>query len=333
MKRSSVGGQAVLEGVMMKTPLGGTALAVRRSDGSIVKEFYHGSTLAKKGTFFGWPIVRGVVSFIESLVGGMKITTRSAEIYGDEEVEEPTKFEKWLSEKLGKSVMDVALVIAVILAIALSFGLFYFLPTLVTQLIPWGENVPTIFKSLVEGVVRLLIFLAYLFAIGFMKDIGRLYMYHGAEHKVISCYENEGELEPENIKKYSRLHARCGTNYLFLVMAVSIVIYAILPYSNKFWLRLLTRLIFLPLVAGVSYEVLRAAASSDGKLACAVRAPGLALQHLTTREPETEMIEVALAAFNLALDPPDEDIVIDLEKEKQEKAAAAKEETKEKVEA
>jgi len=312
MKRCSVGGQAVLEGVMMKTPAGGIALAVRRSDGSIVKEFRHETSRAKKGTILGFPIIRGVVAFVESLMTGMRVITRSAELFGEEIEEEPTKFERWLSEKLGKSVMDIAMALAVVLAIGLALGLFFFTPTLVVQLIPWSESAPAIWKSLAEGLVRLVIFLAYITCIGFMKDIGRLYMYHGAEHKVIACYENEAELTPESAKGYSRLHPRCGTNYMFLVMAVSILFFAILPYSNNFFLRFLTRIIFLPLVAGISYEVLKAAAATDNIIARAVRAPGLALQYLTTREPETEMLEVALAAFHLAMDPPEEDLIVDL---------------------
>lgn len=309
MKRCSVGGQAVLEGVMMKTPAGGIALAVRRSDGTIVKEFRHQDSRAKKGTFLGLPVVRGVVAFVESLMIGMRVITRSAELFGEEIEEEPTKFERWLSEKLGKSVMDVAMALAVVLAIALALGLFFFTPTLVVQLIPWKESTPAIWKSLAEGTVRLLIFLAYITCIGFMKDIGRLYMYHGAEHKVIACYENEAELTPESAKAYSRLHPRCGTNYMFLVMAISILFFALLPYSNNFLLRFLTRIVFLPFVAGISYEVLKAAAASDNLLARAVRAPGLALQYLTTREPETEMLEVALASFHLAMNPPSEDLI------------------------
>ncbi|MBR0445245.1 MAG: DUF1385 domain-containing protein [Clostridia bacterium] len=312
MKRCTVGGQAVLEGVMMKTPAGGIALAVRKSDGSIVREFRNVQTRAKKGTFLGAPVVRGVVIFIESLVTGMKITTRSAEIYGEAVEEEPTRFEKWLAEKLGKSAMDIALAVAVILACALAIGLFVFIPTFVVQLIPWGPGTANIWKSLSEGLVRLVIFLLYIFGIGFMKDIGRLYQYHGAEHKVIDCYEHDAEVTPENAKQYSRFHPRCGTNYLFLVMAISILFFAALPYSTSFPVRFLTRLVFLPVVAGISYEVLRAAAASDGWLARAVRAPGLALQRLTTREPDLEMLEVAIAAFDLAMDPPDHEIILDL---------------------
>ena len=312
MKRCTVGGQAVLEGVMMKTPEGGIALAVRKSDGSIVREFRNTQSKAKKGTFLGAPIVRGVVVFVESLVSGMKITTRSAELYGEGMEEEPTKFEKWLAEKLGKSAMDIALGIAVVLAVVLAIGLFVFSPTFVVQLIPWGSGTANIWKSLSEGLVRLLIFLLYIFAIGFMKDVGRLYQYHGAEHKVIDCYEHDAEITPESAKRYSRFHPRCGTNYLFLVMAVSILFFAALPYSTSFPVRFLTRLVFLPVVAGISYEVLRAAAGSDGWLARTVRAPGLALQRLTTREPDLEMLEVAIAAFNLAMDPPDHEIILDV---------------------
>lgn len=302
MKKCSVGGQAVMEGVMMRTPTGGIALAVRKSDGTIVTEYTKQETMAKKGTFLGLPIVRGVVAFVESLSTGMRMTTRSAEMFGEEEAqEEPTKFETWLAGKTGKSAMDIAIVIAVVLAIALALGLFVFLPSLVTQLIPWKDTTPTILKSLAEGVTRLLIFLIYISAISLMKDIRRVYMYHGAEHKTIACYEHEAEMSPESAMQYSRLHPRCGTNYLFLVMAISILVFAILPYSENLLLRLLTRIVFLPLVAGISYEVLKLAAASDGWLARIVRAPGMGLQYLTTREPDPDMIEVAIQAFNVAM--------------------------------
>ncbi len=296
---------------MMKTPQGGIALAVRKNDGTIVREFYKKPSKAKKGTFFGLPIVRGVVVFIESLVSGMQITTRSAELFGEEVVEEePSRFEKWLSKALGKSATDIALGIAVVLAIFLALGLFVFLPSFFTQLIPWGEGTLTIWKSLSEGILRLVIFLVYLVSIGRIKDIGRLYQYHGAEHKVIDCYEHDGELTPESAIRYSRLHPRCGTNYLFLVMAISILFFALIPYSQNLFLRFLTRILFLPLVAGISYEVLRAAASSDSLIARIVRAPGLALQRLTTREPDLDMLEVSLAAFQLAMNPPEEEIIL-----------------------
>lgn len=301
MKKCAVGGQAVMEGVMMRTPTGGIALAVRKPDGEIVTEYTKKPSLAQKGTFLGLPIIRGVVAFIESLATGMKITTRSAELIGDEEEAEPSKFEKWLANKTGKSAMDVAMVVAVVLAIALALGLFVFLPSLVNQLIPWGDGVKTIWKSLVEGLVRLVIFLAYISAISLMKDIRRVYMYHGAEHKTIACYEHEAPMTPEEAMKYSRLHPRCGTNYLFLVMAISILFFALVPYQENLLLRVLTRLLGLPVVAGISYEVLKLAAASDNLLARIVRAPGMFLQYLTTREPDPDMIEVAIAAFDLAM--------------------------------
>jgi uncharacterized protein YqhQ len=300
MKRCSVGGQAVMEGVMMRTMSGGIALAVRRADGTIETE-YTPKKESAKNPVLKWPVVRGVVAFVDSIAVGMKMMTRSAELYGEAEEEEPSRFEKWLAQKTGKDVMDIAIVVAIVFAVALAIGLFVLLPSLVTQLIPWSEGAPRIWKSLAEGFVRLLIFLGYISAISLMKDIRRVYMYHGAEHKTIACYEHEAPLTPESAMHYSRLHPRCGTNYLFLVMAVSILFFAMLPYAENLALRVLTRLIFLPLVAGLAYEVLKLAASSDALWARIIRAPGLGLQYLTTREPEPAMIEVAIKAFELAI--------------------------------
>ena len=310
MKRCSVGGQAVMEGVMMKNPQNGTALAVRRTDGTIVTEYYQNKNKHKKGTFPTWPVVRGVYAFVEALIGGMKITTRSAELLGEDMMEEPTKFEKWLSEKLGKSAGDMAMTVAVILAAALAVGLFVILPSLVVSFFRIESGFAV---SLLEGVIRLIIFIGYLLAISRIKDIRRVFMYHGAEHKTIACYEAEGDMTPENILKYTRLHPRCGTNYLFLVMMVSILFFACIPV-RAFLPRVLTRLLFIPVVAGLAYEVLKAAAASDGWLARAVRSPGLALQHITTAEPTADMVEVALAACNLAMDPPDQDFRAELDK-------------------
>ena len=304
MKRCAVGGQAVMEGVMMKNPVNGTALAVRRSDGTIVTEYYQNKNKHKKGSFPTWPVVRGVYAFVEALTGGMKITTRSAELLGEDMEEEPSKFEKWLSEKLGKSASDMAMTVAVVLAAALAVGLFVILPSLVVSFFRIESGFVV---SLLEGVARLLIFLGYMLAISRIKDIHRVFMYHGAEHKTIACYEAEGDMTPENILRYTRFHPRCGTNYLFLVMMVSILFFACIPV-RAFVPRVLTRLLFIPVVAGLGYEVLKAAAASDGWLARAVRAPGLALQRITTAEPTADMVEVALAAFNLAMDPPDHDI-------------------------
>lgn len=308
MKRTEIGGQAVMEGVMMKSPKG-MALAVRTADGNIVLEYEKGKEPPKKGSFVTWPVIRGVVAFVQSLSSGMKITTRSAELLGEQFAEEPSKFEKWLAKVFGKSVMDVAMFIAVVLAIALSLGLFVFLPQLLVSLLPIESE---IYKSLLEGLLRLIIFLGYIMAVSAMKDIKRVFQYHGAEHKTIACYESGLELTPQNAATCSRLHPRCGTNYLFLVMAVSIVVLSVasvflnrwIPMDN-FIIRLGSRLILIPFIAGISYEILKGAARRENIVCKIVRSPGLALQKLTTKEPDEAMLEVAITSFKLAMEPPD----------------------------
>ena len=302
-KVCSIGGQAVMEGVMMKSPTG-VAMAVRRADGTIAISYDNWTTRAKKGTFLGLPIIRGVVTFIESLSTGMTTLTESAKLAGEDIDEEPTRFEKWLSEKLGKSVESVVVGIAVLLAVVLSVGLFFLLPLGISSLIFGGlADVAGVWKSLTEGLIRLIIFIGYIMLCASIKDVKRTFMYHGAEHKTIACYEAEEELTPDNAMKHSRLHPRCGTNYLFLVMAVSILFFAAIGWNASFALRLVMRIAFLPIVAGLSYEVLRFAAKYDNAFTRIIRAPGMALQRITTKEPTEDMLEVAITAFNLALDP------------------------------
>lgn len=302
-KVCSIGGQAVMEGVMMKSPTG-VAMAVRRADGTIATSYDNWTTRAKKGTFLGLPIIRGVVTFIESLSTGMTTLTESAKLAGEDIDEEPTRFEKWLSEKLGKSVESVVVGIAVLLAVVLSVGLFFLLPLGISSLIFGGlADVAGVWKSLTEGLIRLIIFIGYIMLCASIKDVKRTFMYHGAEHKTIACYEAEEELTPDNAMKHSRLHPRCGTNYLFLVMAVSILFFAAIGWNASFALRLVMRIAFLPIVAGLSYEVLRLAAKYDNAFTRIIRAPGMALQRITTKEPTEDMLEVAITAFNLALDP------------------------------
>ena len=301
-KVCTVGGQAVMEGVMMKSPTG-IAMAVRKPDGTIATQYKPQKSRAQKGTFLGLPIVRGVVAFVESLSVGMGTLTESAKLIGEEIDEEPTKFEKWLAEKLGKSVESVIMGFAVILAVCLAVGLFFVLPTLISSLLLGASEVASVWKSLTEGLVRLLIFLGYILLCSRVKDVRRVFMYHGAEHKTIACYEAEEPLTPENAVKHSRLHPRCGTNYLFLVMAVSILFFAVVGWNANFFVRLATRLVFLPVVAGLSYEVLRFAAKHDNLLTRIIRAPGMGLQYITTKEPTPDMIEVAITAFELAMDP------------------------------
>lgn len=294
-----------MEGVMMKAPRG-VAMAVRDSKGRIVLDYREYQSKARKGSFLGLPIVRGVVAFVESLSIGMSTLTKSAELIGDPIDEEPSKLEVWLSEKLGKSVEKIVLGMAVALAIVLAVGLFVLLPQFVSSLIFRGSAAASAVKSLTEGLVRLCVFLCYIIFCSRMKDIKRVFMYHGAEHKTIACYEADDPLTPEYAKNHRRLHPRCGTNYLFLVMAVSIVFFALVGWNDSLGLRLLSRLIFLPVVAGLSYELLKFAAKYDNILTKIIRAPGMALQYITTAEPTEDMLEVAIASFNLAMSEPEE---------------------------
>ncbi|MCH5279240.1 MAG: DUF1385 domain-containing protein [Christensenellaceae bacterium] len=313
MRKCAVGGQAVMEGVMMKSDEG-IAMAVRRADGKIVTSYKKQRSKAQKGTFWGLPIVRGCVAFVESLSTGIKTTTDSANMYGEDMFadEEPTKFKKWLAKAFGKNIEDVVIGVAFVLGIALAIGLFLFLPQLISSLI-FGEG-KSLWRSLVEGVLRVGIYIGYLFACSSIKEMKRLFMYHGAEHKTIACYEAEDELTPENAMKHTRLHPRCGTNYLFLVMAISILVLTCIDVVMQYVLnfniennvlaflfRFGIRIIFLPLIAGISYEVLRGAAKHDNWFTKIVRAPGMGLQLITTKEPTADMIEVAMAAFYIAM--------------------------------
>lgn len=324
-----------MEGVMMRSERG-TAIVVRRSDGTLIKEYRRKTKRYKKGSFPTWPFVRGVYAFIDSLSTGMDIITRSAEMLGDEEEEKPGKFETWLTETLHISAMKAAKAVAIVLAVILAIGMFFLLPIGLVQglealgkLLKWNalSNMSLTFSTVLQGLFRLAIFLLYLFGVSRMKEIGRVFMYHGAEHKTIACFENELDLTVENAKKCSRFHPRCGTNYMFLVMAVSIILTTVftalmnlVPGFAEWQQNGLHRLVFrllrillIPLIAGVSYEILKAAANSDGIIARIARAPGLALQRITTREPEPDMLEVAIESFKLVLNPPDHDLIPDLE--------------------
>ncbi len=336
MKQCSIGGQAVMEGVMMRSEFG-TAIVVRRSDGTLVKEYKRTRKRFKKGSFPTWPFVRGIYAFIDSLTNGMDIITRSAEMLGDEEEEEPSRLERWLSDTLHLPAAQVVKGVALVLAVILAVGLFVLLPILLVEGLEWlgallhihwlealeKTTSGLVWSTVLQGLFRLAVFLLYLWGVSRVKEIGRVFMYHGAEHKTIACYESERELTPENAKTCSRLHPRCGTNYLFLVMAVSILLTTVFTAlmnlvpgfaawqsvgMHRFLFRI-ARILLIPLIAGVSYEILKAAAKSDSLLARIARAPGLALQHLTTREPDLDMLEVAIESFKLVLDPPDHDIL------------------------
>ena len=301
--KTSIGGQAVLEGVMMR---GRTAMAtaVRDAEGKIRMETKRVTPPDKQPWFLRLPIIRGVVNFINSMVGGSKTLMRSAEVYGEEE--EPSKFEKWLAEKLHVDLMGVVTTIALILGLGLSVLLFVMLPQWVTNGVAalTGIENTSFWYNLIEGLVRIFIFVCYILLTSLMKYIKRTYMYHGAEHKTITCFEKGLELTPENARTCTRVHNRCGTTFLFFVMLVSILVFSV---ANTFlgvqgvW-RMLLKIALLPLVAGLSYELLKALAKTDSVLLLPLKAPGLALQRITTREPDEGMLEVAISAFKKVLE-------------------------------
>lgn len=305
VKKTSIGGQAVLEGVMMRGRCG-VATAVRDSDGVIRIEAERITPPEKKSIFVRLPIIRGIVNFFSSLVTGTKILMRSAEVYGGDD-DEPSKFEKWLAKTFKIDVMDVVLFFGVALGLVFSIALFFILPTFLGGLIgKAAPNMPPIVKNLIEGGIRILIFVGYILFTSLLKDIKRTYMYHGAEHKTITCYEKGLDLTVENVKKCRRVHDRCGTTFMFFVMFVSILVYsvfgAIFPVLNEnVGFKMLSRIVLLPLIAGLSYELLKLLAKTDSPLVLPLKAPGLLLQMLTTKEPDEQMMEVAIAAFEKVL--------------------------------
>ena len=301
-----IGGQAVLEGVYMRAPEK-SALAVRTPEGAIAIETKDVTPAAKRYPVLGWPFIRGVVSLGSSLANGYKTIARSAELSGEEEETEPSRFELWLSHVCKRDVMDVMMVAAMVMGIALAIGLFFVLPSLAAQLL--ASLIPDWWLlNLAEGGVRLLVFFGYITLVAMVPDIRRVFAYHGAEHKVIHCYEMGKALTVADAKTCSRLHPRCGTTFLLLVMVISIIVYTVLGRGDSLLEKIGLRIVLLPLIAGVSYEVQRFLASHDGWWARALRAPGLLLQRLTTKEPDEAMLEVSLAAFRSAQGEAEADI-------------------------
>lgn len=300
MKQTSIGGQAVLEGVMMRSP-DATAIAVRRENGEIVTQKEPNNSKTKGNAFFSLPVIRGVVNFVEMLFLGVKTITDSARMYDPElaEEEKPNKAEEYIAKKTGKDAMDVAIFFAVVFAVGLAVVLFFLLPNLLTGWITPHVH-STFAKNLIDGLIRVGIFILYMVAITNMKEIKRLFGYHGAEHKVINCYEHDMPLDTEHARECSRLHPRCGTSFLLIVMTISIILFSFLGWHENPWARMGLRLAMLPVVAGVSYEVLKLLARKDNAFTTALRKPGMALQYLSTREPDDEMLEAAIVSFRAA---------------------------------
>ena len=305
-----VGGQAVLEGVMMKAGNRMTTTC-RKPDGSLVVTDDNFVSAREKHKILDLPLIRGVVSFIESMTMSFKTLGASADALGLEE-EEPSKFEKWLSEKLKIKATDLVMILSLILGLGLSAVLFIFLPIWVTSGINWlleslfCEEMGKFATSLVEGVIKVGIFVGYLVGVSFMPDIKRTFMYHGAEHKSIACFEAGEELTPENAKKYTRLHPRCGTSFMFFMILLGIfagfILKTVLPEDDDLqWLYPIVRLAVLPILMGLGYEFIRFAGKHPNAVTRALSAPGLWMQKITTKEPTDDMLECAIISLKCAL--------------------------------
>ncbi|OXT09185.1 hypothetical protein CE561_01805 [Thermoanaerobacterium thermosaccharolyticum] len=298
MKKTDIGGQAVIEGVMMRGH-NSIATAVRCGNDIIVKKDMV-KPLTRKYKILSVPFIRGTVALIDSLIIGIKTLTYSAELVEGESEEEPSKFELFLKRFFGDKLDDVIMYFSVALSLAISVIIFFIGPTYVAGFLKrYTEN--TFLINLFEGVLRVAIFIAYLVLISHMEDIRRVFEYHGAEHKTIHCFEHEEELTVENARKYTTLHPRCGTNFLFIVMIVSIIVFSFLKWPTLY-IRIISRILLLPAVAGISYEVIKVAGHSDNKIIAALVYPGLLLQKLTTKEPDDSQLEVAIASLKSVLE-------------------------------
>jgi len=295
-----VGGQAVLEGVMMKSGED-TCLAVRGEDGSITTKKTKFVSLRKKYKIFNLPIVRGVVNFVEMMILSMSTLTASAEMLGIDDAEPETKFEKWLTEKLGDKLMTVIMAIASVLAVILSVGLFVFLPTKASEGLSFLTGIESVvFRSVVEGVLKIGIFVAYIALVGLMPEIKRTFQYHGAEHKSVACYEAGLELTPENAAKCTRFHPRCGTSFIIVMLTISIVISMFIPGRGSL-LRSLLKILLIPLSVGIGFEFIMFAGKHDNAFVRALSAPGLWMQRITTKEPDDSQLEIAITALKGAI--------------------------------
>lgn len=312
--KTSVGGQALIEGIMMKGPRG-TAMSVRLPSGEIETEYKEAKPWRDKCKFFGIPLVRGVVGFAESMVTGYKYLMESAEksTQGlEDETENMSKLDRWINDHFGEKMMNAIGAVSAVLGVALAFFLFMWLPTALVDWVTGGNLLK--FHPLFEGLIRVVIFVLYMLLVSQMKDIKRVFMYHGAEHKSIFCYENGLELTVENVKKQKRFHPRCGTSFMFVMILLSILLSsalvlifpALADINRVLWI--LIKLLILPLVMGLGYEFIRYAGRHDNLLVKILAAPGLWMQRITTKEPTDDIIEVGIASLKAVLtDNPEDD--------------------------
>ncbi|MCY6369835.1 DUF1385 domain-containing protein [Clostridium ganghwense] len=298
-KKCSVGGQAVIEGVMMRG-CKGVATAVRKTNGEIEVDFEESTPLSKRNKFFSLPIIRGFITLIDSLILGIKTLNYSASFFEEEDGEEkPSKLDKWVESVFKDKTNDVIMGFSLILSLMFSVLLFFILPTFAASAFKKINIQNNLVLNIFEGLIRVSIFLIYIYIIGKMEDIKRVFQYHGAEHKTIFCYEKDVELIPKNAQKQERLHPRCGTNFLFLVMTVSIILFSLTPW-NSIGERIIYRIVLLPVVSGITYELIRWMGKSEGALSNILAYPGLMLQKLTTREPDLSQLEVAIVSLKVA---------------------------------
>jgi len=306
----NIGGEALIEGVMMKSPRD-IAIAIREPNGNIVIDKKPLSSLATKYKFFKIPVIRGAVGMYESLVLGMKSLMYSAEFVeaSDEDNANPSKIDRFFERLFGDKVKDIAIYFSVIIALVFGIGLFFLLPNFIAGLVGFNKDkaVGVLLYNVFEGILRIALFIGYIFLVSRMKDIQRVFEYHGAEHKTIHCYEHQEELTVDNVKKYTTRHPRCGTAFLFVVMIISILIFSFTGIQNM-WVNILARLLLIPLVAGISYEIIKLAGRSCHPVVRLISMPGLMLQRFTTREPDDKQIEVAIAALKnvIQVDKPTE---------------------------
>lgn len=298
---SGIGGQAVMEGIMMRNQ-NKYAVAVRKPDKTIIVDVNEYNGITKKNKILSLPFVRGIFNFIDSMVLGIKTLTFSADFFEEDEEAEPDKMEQWLINKFGDKAEKVIIGFTVALSVVLAIALFMVLPLFVADIMEkYVPGVGAAHVPVIEGILKMLIFIAYLLLISLMKDIQRTFMYHGAEHKCINCIEHGRVLNVENVRKSSRFHKRCGTSFMLIVIVISIVVFLLIR-TDTIWLRYLIRILLIPVIAGVSYEFIKLAGATDNKFVNALSKPGIWMQKITTKEPEDDMIEVAIKAVEAVFD-------------------------------
>ncbi|MBQ2057960.1 MAG: DUF1385 domain-containing protein [Oscillospiraceae bacterium] len=294
--KTSIGGQALMEGILMRGPEK-EAIVVRKPDGTLEEKVESVESPKDKFAPFGWPIIRGSVNFVDTMIKGVKALTYSASFLPEEEAE-PDKVDKWIEKHFtAEKAQKIIIGVSVVIGLVVSVGLFILLPTILAGLF-YNAVESRILRNLIEGVIRIVIFLLYMILASKMKEIKRVWMYHGAEHKTIFCYEAGLPLTVENAKIQPRLHPRCGTSFMIIVMVVSILVFSVVNVESV-WLRMALRLALLPVTVGISYELIKYAGRHDNWFTRIISAPGKALQLITTKEPDDDMLEVAIRSLEL----------------------------------